>query len=96
MQFDPKSDPADPPPQVEVVRRRNRLAGLWAAELLGLISQAAHDYARELAGGAGHPPDDEHVVGRLARDLKGVVTPHEIREKLSHLWREARRRHPHE
>jgi hypothetical protein len=79
------------PPEEAVVRRRNRMAALWAAELLGLIGQAAHDYARELVGAHDHLPDEEHVVGRLSRDLKGVVTAHEIREKLSHLWHEARR-----
>lgn len=74
-----------------VRRQRDRLAGLWAAELLGLIGQAAHDYARELAHAQDATPDDEHVIRRLARDLHGRVSAHEIRDKLSSLLHEARR-----
>jgi hypothetical protein len=86
------------PPDMEAQARlhRDRMAGLWAAELLGLIGHAAQDYARELAhahepDAQGRAPDDEHVVGRLAHDLRGKVGPHEIREKLAHLLHEARR-----
>lgn len=80
--------------------QRDRMAGLWAAELLGLLGHAAHDYAREVA----HAPrarvqpdedaeesEDEPVVRRLTRDLQGRVGAHEIREKLGHLLAEARR-----
>lgn len=82
-------------PDLETQARhhRDRMAGMWAAELLGLIGHAAHDYARELAHprDAEAPADDEHVVGRLTRDLRGKVGAHEIREKLTHLLHEARR-----
>lgn len=97
MRFDrTKSTPDKPAPDLECQARlhRDRMAGVWAAELLGLIGHAAQDYARELA----HPhetpdsgADDERVVGRLVRDLRGKVGPHEIREKLAHLLHEARR-----
>jgi len=72
-------------------RHRDRMAGMWAAELLGLIGHAAQDYARDVAHAQESTPDDERVVGRLARDLHGKVTAHEIREKLAHLLHEARR-----
>jgi hypothetical protein len=75
----------------QVKRRRDRMAGLWAAELLGLIGHAAHDYARDVAHAHESTPDDERVIKRLARDLHGKVTAHEIREKLVHLVGEARR-----
>jgi hypothetical protein len=75
----------------EVTHHRNRLAGMWAAELLGLIGQAAHDYARELAHAHEQTPDDEKVVSRLSRDLHGKVTVQEIRAKLGHFLHEARR-----
>lgn len=92
-----------PAPEADPTKvARNRLAGLWAAELLGLIGHAAHDYAREVAhahehvegghvGEEGGAADDEPVVRRLSRDLHGKVTAHEIREKLAHLLHEARR-----
>lgn len=100
MLFDRKAKTPDsvPAPDFEprVKRRRDRMAGMWAAELLGLIGQTAHDYARELAHAPDNTADDEHVVGRLARDLHGKVTVHEIREKLAHLVHEARRQLLHE
>lgn len=80
----------------EVKRRRDRMAGLWAAELLGLIGKTAHDYAHEVAHAHEQTEDDEHVVGRLAKDLHGKVTAHEIREKLAHFVAEARRQLLHE
>jgi len=83
------------------LHRRDRMAGLWAAELLGLINEAAHDYARELVHGR-HGGDDavpegeETLVHRLARDLHGRATIHEIQAKLAHLLHEARRQIFHE
>ncbi|MGE5516273.1 MAG: ATPase inhibitor subunit zeta [Bacteroidota bacterium] len=87
------SDAAVADLETQVRLHRDRMAGMWAAELLGLIGHAAHDYARELA----HPHDtdiagdEDRMVGRLARDLRGKVAPHEIRQKLAHLLHEARR-----
>ncbi|MGE5506675.1 MAG: ATPase inhibitor subunit zeta [Actinomycetota bacterium] len=95
MLFDRKhksTDAVPPPPAADepVTRRRNKLAGMWAAELLGLIGHAAQDYARELAHAHENTPD-EHVVHKLAGDLKGKVSAHEIREKLAHFLHEAKR-----
>lgn len=101
MLFDrTRTTPDKPAADLESQARlhRDRMAGMWAAELLGLIGHAAHDYARELA----HPhdttdaepadaTDEERVVGRLARDLRGKVSRPEIRDKLAHLLHEARR-----
>ncbi len=100
MLFDRKpKTPADGPggdDGPEVKRRRDRMAGLWAAELLGLIGKTAHDYAHEVAHAHEQTEDDEHVVGRLAKDLHGKVSVHEIREKLAHFVAEARRQLLHE
>lgn len=90
--------PAAPPDlEVQARRHRDRMAGLWAAELLGLIGHAAHDYAHglthahETAPADDAAPGDDPVLGRLVRDLRGKVSAHEIREKLAHLLAEARR-----
>lgn len=92
------SDHAAPDLESQARFNRNRMAGMWAAELLGLIGHAAQDYARELAhprdlsdGDGETAADEERLVGRLARDLRGKVGPHEIRQKLGHLLHEARR-----
>ena len=73
-----------------VADRRGKLAGLWGAELLGLIGQAAHDYAYKFRRGGGHHGEDA-MAAELENDLKGKATAHEIREKLAHLLAEARR-----
>ncbi len=99
-----KATAANPAPDLDSQARhhRDRMAGMWAAELLGLIGHAAQDYARELAHGTGPGADaqarqgagadaEDRVVGRLTRDLHGKVGAHEIREKLAHLLHEARR-----
>lgn len=98
MLFDRTKAKAAPPPSAPDLEsqarlNRDRMAGMWAAELLGLLGHAAHDYARELAHPREAEPtgDDERMVGRLSRDLRGKVSPPEIREKLAHLLSEARR-----
>lgn len=73
-----------------VADRRGNLAGLWGAELLGLIGQAAHDYARKFRRGGRHHAEDE-MAAELESDLQGKVTAREIREKMGHLLAEARR-----
>jgi hypothetical protein len=84
-------DANEPHSESRVTRRRNRMAGLWAAELLGLLGQAAQDYAHDLVRAHDHAPGDDGVIHRLAADLKGKASTHDIRAKLSHLLHEARR-----
>lgn len=101
MLFDRKGKPAGgkASPKLDdasIKTRRDRMAGMWAAELLGLIGKAAHDYAHEVAHAHEHTEDDEHVIRRLSRDLHGKVTAHEIREKLAHFVHEAKRQLLHE
>lgn len=100
MLFARTRTPATPPlPDLETQARlhRDRMAGLWAAELLGLIGHAAHDYARHIAQGpdpaqgSDHASADDPIAGRLAHDLRGKASIREIRDKLAHLLHEARR-----
>jgi hypothetical protein len=90
----------DTPPPV-LTHRRNRLAGIWAAELLGLIGHAAGDYAKTVVH-PGHTPEKMHdddadmVVDKLSHDLDGRVSLTEIREKMSHFLHEAKRQMRHE
>lgn len=62
--------------------RRNKLLGLWAAELLGKSGAAADAYAKEVVKAdfveAGH----EDVVRKVANDLGELSSPEEIRAKL--------------
>lgn len=79
-----------------VADRRGKLAGLWAAELMGLIGQTAHDYARKFRRGGKHHADEDAMVAELEKDLRGKATGKEIREKLRHLLHEARNQLGHE
>jgi len=75
----------------DLIHQRNHLTGLWAAELLGLIGHAAHDYAQHVAHDLeAHGEDAEKAAARLARDLSGRAGIPEIREKMAHFLNEAR------
>ena len=76
--------------EFRAVARRNRLAGLWAAGLLGKSGQAAEEYAKEIVHADFAEAGDEDVVRRLAQDLAGHMPAEEIRSKLASLLREAR------
>jgi hypothetical protein len=65
--------------------RRNKLAGLWAAGLLGLSGDAAEEYARAVVKADFQQPGDADVVAKLAGDLAGKATPAEIEAKLLEL-----------
>lgn len=84
-------------PDNHLIHHRNRLAGLWAAELLGLIGHAAQDYVQTVI----HPDHDEkshaehgddgHLVeAKLHKDLAGRVSLAEIKGKMAHFLEEAR------
>ena len=76
----------------KVTARRNRLAGLWAAEHMGLTGEAAEAYAREVVN-AEFSGGDRHVVDKLVADLaaKGQSrTPAQIQFELDHFAERAR------
>ncbi|GAB4189189.1 MAG: DUF1476 domain-containing protein [Thalassobaculales bacterium] len=77
----------------KVTVRRNKLAGLWAAGLLGLAGEEAEGYARSVVEADFDRPGDEDVVEKLAKDFaaKGVdVSEHRIRKALEEKFEEAR------
>jgi hypothetical protein len=76
----------------KVTVRRNKLLGLWAAERLGLSSEAAEAYAREVVE-AEFGGGDRRVIDKVVADLtaKGVTcTEAQIRFELEHLAERAR------
>ena len=44
--------------------RRNRLLGLWAAERLGLLGEAAEAYVKHVVDAQFAPGGDKHEIGR--------------------------------
>lgn len=68
--------------------RRNRLLGLWAAELLGLSGDAATAYAKDVVAADFEEAGDSDVLKKVAGDLsaKGVaVNQQQVRAKMDEL-----------
>ena len=73
--------------------RRNRLLGLWAAQRLGLLGDAAEEYAKRVVDAQFEPGGDEHVVNKVADDLGAkdpTLTPDRIRFELDHFAQQAK------
>jgi hypothetical protein len=69
--------------QFRVEVRRNKLLGLWAAELLG--KDDAEAYAKEVVAADFEEPGDADLVRKLLGDLEdgGVeMTEHRLRNKM--------------
>ena len=79
--------------QFKVMARRNKLLGLWAAEKLGLDSEAAAAYAKEVVVSDFDEPGDKDVMRKIVRDFsnKGVSTSeHGIRREMERLLEQAK------
>jgi hypothetical protein len=63
--------------------RRNKLLGIWAAELLGLTGDAANAYAAEVVAADFVEAGDEDVFRKVAGDLnaKGVAVDEAVIRK---------------
>jgi len=71
----------------KVTARRNRLAGLWAAEKMGLSGEAAETYAKSIVAAEFDKGGDSHVVEKLVADLtaKGQsITAAQVQFELDH------------
>lgn len=72
--------------------RRNKLLGLWAADLLGLNDAEAQAYAQEVVKSDFERPGDEDVLEKVFGDLqaKGVDTSeHIVRKHMDELLTQA-------
>ncbi|WP_102224527.1 DUF1476 domain-containing protein [Acidimangrovimonas sediminis] len=71
--------------QFRAEARRNKLLGLWAAEMMGLTGTAASDYALTVVKADFAEPGHEDVVRRVVADLDGKASAADIRLKMSEL-----------
>lgn len=71
--------------QFKAEARRNKLVGLWAADLMGKTGDAAAAYALEVVQADFEEAGIEDVVRKLAADLAGKASADEIRAKLLEL-----------
>lgn len=65
--------------------RRNKLLGLWAAEMLGKTGDAANAYAVEVVKSDFEEAGHEDVVRKVSGDLGDLATDDEIRGKMDEL-----------
>lgn len=76
-----------------IQNRRNKLLGLWAAELMNLPAAAAEAYARDVVSIDLDRPGDEEVFEKVIADVgaKGVdLSDHRLRRKMQELLEVAR------
>ena len=71
--------------QFKAEARRNKLLGLWAAELLGKSAEEAAEYAKEVVKADFEEAGHEDVVRKVSGDMNGKVTDDEIRAKMAEL-----------
>jgi hypothetical protein len=73
--------------------RRNRLLGLWAAELLGKTGEAADVYAKSIVAADFEEAGDEDVFRKIRADFDGAgvaQSDHQIRRTMEELMGKAR------
>ena len=71
--------------QFKAVARRNKLVGLWAAELLGKSGDDAEAYAKEVVLSDFEEAGHEDVVRKIAQDLGDASDADTIRAKMAEL-----------
>ncbi len=76
--------------QFRAEARRNKLLGLWAAELMGKSGDDAAAYARDVVASDFEEAGSDDVVRKVVADLAGRVTADEVRGKLGLLLTEAK------
>ena len=79
--------------QFKVEARRNKLLGLWAAELMSLGGADAQAYAKEVVVADFEEPGDADVVRKVLGDLEAKgqeMTEHRLRKKMDELLLEAK------
>ncbi len=76
--------------QFKAEARRNKLLGLWAANLMGKSGEDAEAYAREVVKADFEEAGDEDVYRKVSGDLGEKATETEIRTKMKELMVEAK------
>lgn len=74
--------------QFKVEVRRNKLLGLWVAELIGLKGEEADAYAREVISSDFEETGDADVVRKVMGDLQAKnveMSEHRLRKKMDEL-----------
>ena len=76
--------------QFKAEARRNKLLGLWAADLMGKTGSDADDYAKEVIKSDFEEAGDEDVYRKVSGDLGDKADEATIRAKMTSLMAEAK------
>lgn len=76
--------------QFKAEARRNKLLGLWAADLLGKSGDDADAYAKEVVRSDFEEAGDEDVYRKVSGDLGDKADEATIRAKMKELMGEAK------
>ncbi|WP_433989034.1 hypothetical protein SuNHUV7_31310 (plasmid) [Pseudoseohaeicola sp. NH-UV-7] len=76
--------------QFKADARRNKLLGLWAAELMGLSGEAAANYAKEVVKSDFEEAGHEDVFRKVSGDLGDKANEATIRAQMAKLMAEAK------
>ena len=76
--------------EFRAVARRNKLLGLWAAELMGKSGPEGEAYAKEVVKADFEEAGHDDVVRKVSGDLGDLATEAEIRAKMDDLLRMAK------
>jgi hypothetical protein len=74
--------------QFKATARRNRLLGLWAAELMGMKGADADAYAKDVVKSDFEKPGEDDVFDKIMTDLKAKSvnqSEHQVRRKMEEL-----------
>ncbi len=79
--------------QFKVEVRRNKLLGLWVAELLGKAGDEAEAYAKEVVASDFEEPGDADLVRKIMGDMEQAgaeFSEHRLRKQMDELLSEAK------
>ncbi|WP_108815047.1 DUF1476 domain-containing protein [Loktanella sp. Alg231-35] len=76
--------------QFKAEARRNKLVGLWAADLLGKTGDDAAEYAKEVVKSDFEEAGHEDVYRKLAGDLNDKADEATIRTKMAECMTQAK------
>lgn len=71
--------------------RRNKLLGLWAAELMGKSGDDAAEYAKEVVRSDFEEAGHEDVYRKVSGDLGDLASETDIRKKMAELMAVAKK-----
>ncbi|MFG5382112.1 DUF1476 domain-containing protein [Yoonia sp. R2-816] len=76
--------------QFKAEARRNKLLGLWAADLMGKSGDEAQVYAQDVIKSDFEEPGHEDVYRKVSGDLGDLADETTIRTKMAELMAEAK------